>query len=318
MKVSFINQYYRRFYKQHKPEIDKAIQSCLEIGSLMFGKETEKFEKNFAKFCKKKYCVSLNSGTTSINLAIASLKSPHWIRQNYFYKIVPLLNSEQVKVDDEGVMDLKLLEEKIKKKKSSVLITYMNSVQPDLNELKRLKNKYKFYLVEDACQAIGKPLIGDLSCFSFYPAKMLGGIGKGGAVVSNNLKLITFIKKIRDDKFNNLWLDEIKTAFLNIKLKYLPENIKRRQEIADLYTKHLSGIKEIKILSKQCLQNYIVITKKHKRLMAFLQRKNIEIFPDKSSFYAENLKNAIRLPIYSELTNEEIFFVIRSIKEFYL
>ncbi len=133
-KVSFVNQSYRRFYKAHKKEIDKAIQGCLKKGNLIFRGEVEKFEKGFAKFCGKKYCVSLSSGTTALNLVIDYFGGEKWIRQSYFYKIPFLLNKKKVGIT-EGAMDLKELESKVKSGKTKVLITYMNSVQPDLKEL---------------------------------------------------------------------------------------------------------------------------------------------------------------------------------------
>ena len=76
-KIQFINDSYRRFYSVHKSEINTASNECLENGNLMFGEQMEKFEKNFAEFCKKKYCVSVRSGTDAINLAINTVENTH-------------------------------------------------------------------------------------------------------------------------------------------------------------------------------------------------------------------------------------------------
>lgn len=321
-KVDFINSAYCRSYKAHKEEFDIAIQKCLEKGNLMFGEEMEKFEKNFAKFCRKKYCVSVRAGTDAINLAIDAVNKRYpnrkWLKQDYSYRIPKLKNVKIIKTIEGEIGWFSLCFELVEKNKNAVLITYMNSIQPLLQSIEWLKNKYEFILIEDACQAIGKPLIGDLSCFSFYPAKILGGMGKGGAVVSNNKELIDEIKKQRDNKFNNLWLDEVKCAFLNIKLKYISQEIKQRQMIANYYNDELNKINEITILSEKQLQNYIIITSKQKQLMKFLLKKGIEVFPDKNSFYEGNLENAIRLPIYGELTVKEVKYVVKTIKEFFI
>ena len=69
MKIGFIRQSYQRFYQSHKKEIDKAISRCLSRGSLIMESEVEKFENNFAKFCKRKYCITVASGTDALVLA---------------------------------------------------------------------------------------------------------------------------------------------------------------------------------------------------------------------------------------------------------
>uniref|UniRef100_A0A7V3JA97 DegT/DnrJ/EryC1/StrS aminotransferase family protein n=1 Tax=candidate division CPR3 bacterium TaxID=2268181 RepID=A0A7V3JA97_UNCC3 len=290
MKINFTRNSYIRFYKKHKKEIHKAISRCLNKGSLIMESEVKRFEKNFAKFCNRKYCLSVASGTDALKLACHGRKV-HFISK-YRYRL-PIKNC---------------------KNSRNIVVTYMNSVQPNFEELRKLKKKHNFFLIEDACQAVGRPLIGDISCFSFYPAKILGGIGKGGALVTDNKKIYQKLKKIRDDKWNNIWLDEVHAAFLNVKLKYLPQLLGKRQKIADYYNKHLP--KEI-IWNKNCLQNYLIVTDRHNEFIKYMRKKGIEVISDKSDFYEGNLKNAVRIPIYSELTLKEIKYVVKTIKEFF-
>jgi len=284
-KVNFIRNSYTRFYKKHKKEIEKAINGCFERGSLIAESEVEKFEKNFAKFCDRKYCITTSSGTDALKLACTDRK-PLFLSK-YRYRL-PI---------KQGFHNFDCL-----------VITYMNSVVKEFNGTEGM------FLVEDACQAVGSKLIGDISCFSFYPAKMIGGIGKGGALVTNNKEVYDKLKAIRDDKWHNIWLDEVYASFLNVKLKYLPQILERRKKIADYYTKHLP--KDI-IWSDECLQNYIVIVKEHDKFIKFMRDNGVEVISDKSDFYLGNLENAVRLPIYAEMTDQEVKYVVKMVNKFY-
>ena len=283
-RVDFIRSSYQRFYKKHKKEIEKAINGCFERGSLIAESEVEKFEKDFAKFCKRKYCITTSSGTDALKLACQDRKV--FMLSDYRYRLP--IKHECVEFD-------------------SVLVTYMNSVVFQVP-------RKDYFIIEDACQAVGAKLIGDISCFSFYPAKMIGGIGKGGALVTNNKKVYEKLKAIRDDKWNNIWLDEVYASFLNVKLKYLPEILKRRAEIADYYNKHLP--KDI-IWDKECLQNYIVIVKEHDKFIKFMRKNGIEVISDRSDFYEGNIDGAVRLPIYAEMTDQEVRLVVKFVNKFY-
>ncbi len=287
MKINFIRNSYIRFYQSHKKEIDKAISRCLCQGSLIMESEVEKFEKNFAKFCGRKYCITVASGTDA--LVLASVIGKLNPISDYRYRLPKYI---------------------LDKNSDIALVTYMNSV------VTPVKGKYKM-IVEDSCQGVGRKLIGDISCFSFYPAKMIGGLGKGGALVLNDKKIYEKLKAIRDDKWNNIWLDEVSAAFLNIKLKYLPTLLKKRQKIADYYNKHLP---QSIIFNKNCLQNYLVIVEKRAEpdeFIKYMRKHDIEVFSDESDFYEGNLKNAIRIPIYPELKSSEVKFITKTINSFY-
>jgi len=285
MKIDFIRSSYTRFYKKHKKEIHQAIGKCMERGSLIAESEVEKFEKNFAKFCNRKYCITTSSGTDALKLACTDRK-PSFFNE-YRYRL-PIKEYKDF---------------------NCIVITYMNSVV-GVPEFAKLLSSF---VIEDACQAVGRKLVGDISCFSFYPAKMIGGIGKGGALVTNNKKIYLKLKAIRDDKWNNIWLDEVYASFLNVKLKYLPQILKRRQKIVDYYNKNLSP--DI-IWNKNCLQNYLVIVKERDKFIKFMRDNGVEVISDKSDFYVGNLENAVRLPIYAELTDKEVEYIVKKINEY--
>lgn len=188
--------------------------------------------------------------------------------------------------------------------------------------------------------------------FSFYPAKLLGTFGDAGAVVTNNKKFAEKIRMLRNHGRGegtaiNLWglncrIDNLHAAILDYKLKKLLAWIKRRREIAKMYDEGLSNILELKLPPApvenerhyDVFQNYELEAEKRDELKTFLFKKGIEApiqwggkavhqfgLSDLRHFElhrTENLfKRALMLPLYPELENKQVNYVIDSIKEFY-
>ena len=117
-------------------------------------------------------------------------------------------------------------------------------------------------VIEDAAQSLGASLNGTgagafglAGCFSFYPAKLLGAFGDGGAVVTNSREVADQVKLLRNHgrlpdgevsgwSFNSR-LDNIQAAILDLKLRQLPQWIDRRREIASMYHEQLHGLPEL-------------------------------------------------------------------------
>jgi len=193
---------------------------------------------------------------------------------------------------------------------------------------------------------------GLAGAFSLYPFKILGAFGDGGIVTTNDENIAEKIRHLRDHGqkskteivcygFNSR-LDNLQAAILNVKFKYLSKWIERKREIAEIYNKELSNIPEVKLPPApnsddrhfDIYQNYVLKAQKRDELFNFLKEKGVEtLIKDPvavhchpnlglSHFklpYTEKLaKEVISLPIYPELTNEQIQYVIDCVKEFYL
>lgn len=191
----------------------------------------------------------------------------------------------------------------------------------------------------------------DIACFSFYPTKNLGAFGDAGAIVTKNKDLATKIKALRnygeESKFYNIYegynsrLDEIQAAFLNTDLKKVDKWNKRRREIADMY---LVGLKNLPIIlppkNDQIFQAawhlFVIRCKNREKLRDFLNKHGVQtgvhypkpIFQQpaynflkvKSQFLPETIKTMqeiVSLPIYPELKNNEINYVIKVVRNFF-
>ncbi len=191
--------------------------------------------------------------------------------------------------------------------------------------------------------------IGAAGCFSFYPGKNLGAYGEAGAVVTNDSEMAGKIRMIRDHGqskkyyhglvgWNNR-MDGIQGAVLNAKLKHLPAWNEARRRNARLYNQLLSGVEGVILpqeaeYAKHIYHIYAVRVPKRDRLMSALGEKGVSCgihYPipihlqeayrsmgwKKGDFpVAEKCANEfLSLPMYPELTAEQIAFVAQQIKE---
>lgn len=192
---------------------------------------------------------------------------------------------------------------------------------------------------------------GHAACFSFYPGKNLGSYGEGGGVATNSTEIAEKIEKIRNHGSKIKYVHEsvgynyhmhgFQGAVLTIKLKYLDGWNKRRLQIAKRYNEMLKDVKDIVVpfIDENCehvFHLYVVRTNKRDELKKFLNDNGIGTnihypYPlhlqeaykflgyKKGSFpiaedYAPKL---LSLPMYPEMTDEQVDYVVEKIKEFY-
>ena len=196
---------------------------------------------------------------------------------------------------------------------------------------------------------------GQLACFSFYPAKNLGAYGDGGIVVTNDNQLAEKLRLLRNYgqktknqhiiKGFNSRLDNLQAAILRIKLNYLDRWNKQRQVNARLYQEFFESPPRFKnnevILPNPVFEHiyhlYAILAKNRSQLAEWLQKREIgtgmhypvpihlhQCYQDlgyrpgdfpKAEDYADR---TLSLPMYPELTGEQIKWVVDSVKQFYL
>lgn len=363
MKVPFVDP--KIHYQQLKKEILKAIDDVLSRGDLILRKDVEEFEKNIAAFVGTKYAIGLNSGTDALFLSLrAAGISPGdeviTVAHTFVASVAAIVHcgAKPILVDvrEDFLMDVEKVESLITPKTKAIIPVHFNGRVCDMEKLMEIAKKHNLIIIEDAAQALGAKFDGKVAgsmgltgCFSLYPFKILGAFGDGGIVTTNDENIAQKIRLLRDHcqktktelvcyGFNSR-LDNLQAAILNVKFRYLPEWIKRRQEIANLYNQGLSDIPEVKLPPKpdkkhfDIYQNYVLRVQKRDELFEYLKEKEIEtLIKDPialhhhpalglSQFnlpYTEKLaREVISLPIYPELSNQQIQYIIGCIKEFY-
>ncbi len=339
--------------KFHNKILSKINDIILE-SNFIDGKEVWLFEKKFKKFCNVKHCITVGNGTDALLIALKSLnlkKNSEVIVPAMTWKstvLAPLNLGLKVKLVDidkkSSNFDLDDLRKKINKNTRAIIVVHLYGNPADIKEIKKIIKGKKIRIIEDAAQAHGAydfslkkriGSIGDIACFSFYPGKNLGAYGDGGCITTNSDKLNKNIRMIKNlgssDKYDcevqgiNSRLDTIQAAILNLKLKDLNKNNKKRVKMAELYKKNILNNK-IQILNYNsgCVYHqFIILSKIKKRIITIFKKEKIQFgqhYPIPinklkifSKFQNKSFKNSdflskfgLSLPIDPNLKNKEI------------
>jgi dTDP-4-amino-4,6-dideoxygalactose transaminase len=232
----------------------------------IMGKAVGEFEQEFAKYVGAKHCISLNSGTAALHLALMALEvgpgDEVITAANSFIataEAISFVGATPVFVDCDPAtynLDVTKLEKAITKKTKAIIPVHLHGCPADMEPLMALAKKHNVKVVEDACQGHGARYngkrvgtFGDIAAFSFYPGKNLGAAGDGGAVVTNDDGLARHVRLLREHgsekKYvheiigHNFRLDTLQAAVLKVKLPHLDKWNELRRAAAAYYTKNL-------------------------------------------------------------------------------
>lgn len=330
MKVPFWSP--GRDFQKYEQDYMQTIRRVLLNGDLILRDDVAEFENRFADAVGTKYAVGVASGTDALFLSLKVLgigKGDEVIVPGYTFRAtieaVHHSDAKPVLVDfDEDFRRY------ITKKTKAIMPAHIaGAVKRWIHE--------PIPTIEDACQAVtAAPVYGLTACYSFYPAKILGCFGDGGAIATNDDGIYRELIKMRNhykgdwSKYGyNSRLDNLQAAILNLKLKRLPAAIERRKVIALMYDQGLSGLPLVGEFDRDVYQDYIVTLESVERrdsLHDFLAMKGIGTLKDGYPFPDESPKpphtaiyesHRLRLPCNPELKNEEVEYVIERIQQFY-
>jgi dTDP-4-amino-4,6-dideoxygalactose transaminase len=212
-------------------------------------------------------------------------------------------------------------------------------------------------VVEDACQSLGSSVNGryggswgHTGCWSFYPFKILGGYGDGGAITTNDPDIALFVRRMRyngEDRKTGEYhghgftclLDNLQAAFLDIKLRHLPGWIVERKKVAVRYREALKDIPDLLLPHydrpgfDHIYQNYTVRSKQGEDFSSFLRENGVEVLTQfrKPYYKHEALKLEDRgfpetealsrevcsLPMNVEIEDWQVDYVIKTVRSFY-
>lgn len=270
--MEFLNL--KKQYKEIKKEIDSAITKVLKRGVFIGGEEVDKFEGEMAEFCRRKYAVTLNSGTDALFLALKALEigeGDEVITSPFTFvataEVIANLGAKPVFVDinpEDLNITASKIERKITKRTKAIVPVHLFGQMADMEKIRKIARKNNLKIIEDAAQAAGSECkgngvgaYGDCACLSFFPTKNLGAYGDGGMVVTDNEDLAEKIRLLKNhgsskkEKYLNLKLgtnsrlDAIQATVLRVKLKHLKDWNKKRLENAIYYNKNLRGTGDI-------------------------------------------------------------------------
>ena len=257
---------------------------------------------------------------------------------------------------DSYTMDPSKIEEKITEKTKVILPVHLYGQSADMAPILDIAEQHGLKVVEDACQAHGAEYkgqkvgsFGDIGCFSFYPSKNLGAYGDGGMVVTNSETTAVQLKMLRNygqekryvhtTKGFNSRLDEMQAAILKVKLNYLNKWNERRRRIAALYEERITCGPIVKpqemAYAKHMYHLYVIRTPRRDRLQEVLRERGIGTLihypvPVHLQVAYQDLgvkegalpvtetaaKEILSLPMFPELTDEEVGYICEKINSF--
>lgn len=272
MRIKFLDL--AQDYFNLQSQISPLLNEILETSNFIGGKFLQEFEKNFAHFTQTQECVGVGNGTDALEIAIQALDLPKNSEiilpaNSFIASCEAILNNNCravfVDCDKDYLIDTKKILEAITPQTSAIMPVHLYGKACDMRVISQIAHNYNLKIIEDCSQAHGAKTfsnksigsVGDVGCFSFYPSKNLGAYGDGGAIVSNNTRLLQECRSIANHGLKNSQkylhnkigrnsrLDSLQAAILNVKLKILPTHNIHRQKIAYLYEKKLCKLKNI-------------------------------------------------------------------------
>jgi dTDP-4-amino-4,6-dideoxygalactose transaminase len=255
-------------YRALKPEIDAAIERVLTDARFVQGPAVEAFERDFAAYCGVPHAVAVNSGTSALHVALlaAGVKPGDEVVTVPFtfaatVAAIEYAGARPVLVDIDPAfytMDPAALERAMTPRTRAIIPVHLFGQPADMDPILDIARRHRVAVIEDAAQAHGAAYhgrragsMGDIGCFSFYPAKNLGAFGEGGAAVTANPEYAETMRLLRSwgEKTRyehlirgfNYRMDGIQGAVLGVKLKHLERWTETRIAHAHRYTRLLSG-----------------------------------------------------------------------------
>jgi dTDP-4-amino-4,6-dideoxygalactose transaminase len=356
-------------YQVHKKEIDKAIQRVLDSGWFVLGKEVENFEKEFALFHGKDfYAVGLANGTDAIALCLRSLGlgSGDEVITPSHTAVATIAGIEQAgctpvfaDIDpNTRCIDHKSIEERVSTNTRAVMPVHIYGQPAGMHRILEIAKAFNLAVVEDCSQAHGAEINGqkvgtfaDISAYSCYPTKNLGGTGDGGVILCRSEEFAEKIKSLRQYGWNearesispgfNSRLDELQAAILRVKLQHLADDNAKRRSIALRYNAAFKDLPlTLPTLSEtqlHAMHLYVIECDRRNELMEYLQSHQIgaslhyplavhqhaayanrirggDNLPVTDQFYQRNLT----LPMYPELSNDAVEHIISTVQNWFL
>jgi len=355
-----------RQYDVFREEIRKVLERVLSSGIYTLGENVASFEREFAEYIGVKHAIGVNSGTDALILSLKAIgivpgdeviTTPFTAIPTYSAIVATGATPIFADIDPNTfLIDIEKIPAQITNKTKAVIPVHLFGNVVDVDVL-RSKIDTKIAILEDCAQSTGATLkgkrtgaLGDISAFSFYPTKNLGGYGDGGMICTNNsdwserLRRIRMYGMINKDQFIedgiNSRLDELQAAMLRVKLPSLDKMNKLRMELDTLYRSLLDPqfvtFPETISGATSVYHVYSVLVRSDRdRLANHLQNLGIQtnvyystILPDQSAYrnrYTRTFElpasrsissRIIAIPFYPEIDLNEIKRVAEGINHF--
>lgn len=364
--IPFFN--YPALFAEKEKELAEVILGVCRRGAYILQKDLAEFEQHLATFMGVKHVFGVANGTDAIWLGLMAvgvgpedeviLPSHTYIATAaavHFVGATPVLAD----IGPDHMLDPASVEERITPRTKAIMPVQVNGRTCNMDAIQTVADRHELMIVEDAAQGLGSKFkgksagtFGKFGTISFYPAKLLGCFGDGGAVVTNDDGVAEKLALLRDHGRNDkgrvtMWgfnsrLDNLQAAILNFKFQDFSENIARRRAIAARYQKRLGDVKNLTLPPApdadprhfDVYQNYELEAERRDELRAYLEEhgvrtiiqwagtpvhqfhelgfKNIKL-PNTDRFFTR----CLMLPMNTSLSDDDVDYICDQIRAFY-
>lgn len=355
-------------YASIKEDVNIAITRVLESQAFILGEEVADFESSISAYLGCKYAIGVSSGTDALLLSLMALgvgPGDEVITTPFtFFATAGSIARTGAKIvfvdieEDSFNLDPCYLRAAVTERTKAIIPVHLYGRSADMDGVMGVGREFDIPVIEDAAQSIGASFegrkvgtIGNLGCFSFFPAKNLGGYGDGGLIATNDERLAEICRRLRvhggakkyfhESVGGNFRLDALQAAILGVKLPHLDRWNAARRANAKLYAAFFEpmvaeGTITLPLLGeKDVFNQFCIRVGKRDELQGHLKRAGIstaiyyplslhqqECFSEldykEGDFPASErcAKTSLALPVYPDLSEEAIRYVADVVTEF--
>ena len=364
--VPFFN--YPHVFTSNEDEFLRIIRDVGRRGAFIMQKDLVEFEKNLTIHTGAKYAVGVANATDGIQLGLMAggIQAGDEVIFCSHTMVATASGihfaggiSMPVEAGGDHLMDPGKIENAITERTRAIMPTQLNGRTADMDAIMAIADKHGLSVYEDAAQALGSKFrgrcagtFGVASCISFYPAKVLGCLGDGGAVLTNDEAVYERLLSLRDHGRDhdddivrwgiNSRLDNLQAALLDYQLKDYNKIVARRRTIARLYRERLVEVEQLVLPPGpdddpdhfDVYQNYEIEAEDRNGLKAHLADKNVGTliqwggkavhqfkglgFEVKLPFTERLFEKMLMIPMNMSLTDEDVAYVCECIADFYV
>jgi dTDP-4-amino-4,6-dideoxygalactose transaminase len=358
---------YAHLFRAQEEELMAVMADVCRRGAYIMQKDCREFEQNLAAFIGVRHAFGVANGTDALIIGLKAVgigPGDEVILPSHTYiataAAVHMVGATPVLAEcgPDHMLDAADAEQRVTARTRAIMPVQVNGRTCDMDALGAVAARHGLHIVEDAAQGLGSRFngrsagtFGLFGTISFYPAKLLGCFGDGGAVVTNDHAIAERIALLRDHGRNdegrvvawgyNSRLDNLQAALLNHKLKSFPKDIERRRAIAALYQAGLGDLRQMVLPPApgadhrhfDVYQNYELEADRRDELKAYLEAEWVRtiiqwagtpIHQFKELGFTVQLPTTDRfftrclmLPMNVALTDEEVAYIVATIRRFY-
>jgi dTDP-4-amino-4,6-dideoxygalactose transaminase len=352
-------------YAALREEILPALDRVCANATFVQGEEVEAFEREFAAYCGVKHCIAVSNGTAALHLGLLALGVQPGdeviTSTNTFLataEAITYCGARPIFVDIDPAtsnLDPREVAQAISRCTRAILPVHLYGRPADMDAIRAIASARNIRVLEDAAQAHGARYRGrragglaEAAAFSFYPSKNLGAYGEGGALTTDSDAIADFARAARSHGQTaryehafvgyNYRMQGMQGAVLRIKLKYLDEWTKRKQEIAREYRRAFASARlempQDDPRDECVYHQFVIYVKNRSAVAARLAERGIETaihyprplhrqtayaslgYPPGSFPIAERAcEHVLSLPIFPTMTDEQVNYVADSVVE---